>query len=158
MQWDTIAPQWVWFAAAGVLLLLIAAYTTYISYSSKTLKLNSKLLSSVQTLEENGWTPTGRIDFVGSESSGDFFLQVEDTRTVNSVGGVEHREIRWRSPTLDEIKSVVASYHVQRNLSVTPSYVVSSSSVIRSRNSDVGSERADARIAKDEAAAEKPEG
>jgi hypothetical protein len=36
-------------------------------------------------------------------------LQAEDTRIVDSMGGVEHREIRWRKATLDEAKAVVVA-------------------------------------------------
>ena len=82
---------------------------------------------------------------------------IEDTRTVSSVGGVEHREIRWRRPTLDEVKSVVVSYHAQRSLTMAPSYVVSSSAVMRPRSSNLGNEPAEPGIAKDQAAAKKSE-
>jgi hypothetical protein len=157
MQWDAVTDQWVWFAAAGVLLLSIAVYAAATSYRSKAYDPKPKSQSSTHS-QKDGWTPTGRIDFGGPESSGDFFLQVEDTRTVSSVGGVEHREIRWRRPTLDEVKGVVVSYHAQRNLTTAPSYVVSSSTGMRPRNSDMRNEHADAGIAKDQVAEEKPEG
>jgi hypothetical protein len=83
---------------------------------------------------QNGWTPTGRIDFVDPQSIGDFVLQVEETRIVDSLGGVEHREIRWRKATLDEAKTVLISYHAQRNLSMRRTS--SSSSTVMRRNSD----------------------
>lgn len=155
MLWESVIDQWVWFAAAGAVLLLVAAYAAFTSYRAKAHdpKLKPQGLAHSQ---KDDWTPTGRIDFVGPESSGDFLLQVEDTRTVSSVGGVQHREIRWRKPTLDEVKSVVVSYHGQRNLTTAPSYVVSSSPMMRPQNSDMGIARADARIANDETAAEKP--
>ena len=47
-------------------------------------------------------------------------LQVEETRIVKSPGGVEHRGIRWRRAALDEVKMVLISYHVQRNLLMSP--------------------------------------
>ena len=52
-------------------------------------------------------------------------LQVEETQTVNSPGGVEHREIRWRRATLDEAKMVLVSYHAQRNLLMSANFIVS---------------------------------
>jgi hypothetical protein len=52
-------------------------------------------------------------------------LHVEETRIVKSPGGVEHREIRWRRATLDEVKLVLVSYHAQRNLFMSPNYTVS---------------------------------
>jgi hypothetical protein len=56
---------------------------------------------------QNGWTATGRIDFIDPQSKGDFILQVEETRIVDTTGGVERREIRWRKATLDEAKTVL---------------------------------------------------
>jgi hypothetical protein len=52
-------------------------------------------------------------------------LRVEETRVVNSPVGLEHREIRWRGATLEEAKTVMVSYHVQRNLAMTANFVVS---------------------------------
>jgi hypothetical protein len=77
--------------------------------------------------QQNGWTPTGRIDFLNPQSD-NFILQAEDTRIVDSMGGVEHREIRWRKATLDEAKTVVVAYHSQPNLAMTASFIVSSPS------------------------------
>ena len=79
--------------------------------------------------QQAGWTPTGRIDFMGPtdidpDSIGNFLLQAEDTRIVSSVGGVDHREIRWRKATLNEAKKVVLAYHAQRNLATTTALVV----------------------------------
>ena len=39
---------------------------------------------------------------------------------------MEHREIRWRRATLPEAKMVLASYHAQQNLPMSPSFTVSS--------------------------------
>jgi hypothetical protein len=71
---------------------------------------------------------TGRIDFVDPRSAGEHVLQVEETRIVKSPGGVEHREIRWRRATLDEVKMVLVSYYAQRNLLMSPNYTVSAPS------------------------------
>src|ERR1700729_344165 len=79
----------------------------------------------------NGWTATGRIDFVDPQAKGDFVLQVEETRIVDTMGGVEHREIRWRKATLNEAKTVLVSYHAQRNLTMTAHFIVSSSSMTK---------------------------
>lgn len=57
---------------------------------------------------------------------GNFVLQVEDTRVTDSIGGVEHREIRWRKATIEEAKGVVLAYHAQRNLTMTASLIVNS--------------------------------
>ena len=77
------------------------------------------------TADNKGWVLTGRIDFVDPHSNGELVLQVEETQIVNSPGGVEHREIRWRRATLDEAKMVLVSYHAQRNLLMSPNYTVS---------------------------------
>jgi hypothetical protein len=62
------------------------------------------------------WEPTGKIDFYCAQQPGDekapapFLLRVEDYRTVESISGVEHVEIRWRNATLAEAKAVVVAY------------------------------------------------
>jgi hypothetical protein len=63
------------------------------------------------------------------------------------MGGVEHREIRWRKATLDEAKTVIVGYHAQRNLAMTANFIVSSS--IR-RKSDSDNEHPKAQLGKDE--------
>jgi hypothetical protein len=62
------------------------------------------------------WQPTNKIDFHCAEVPKDdkvpaaFLLRVEDYRTVESISGVEHVEIRWRNATLAEAKSVVVAH------------------------------------------------
>ena len=62
------------------------------------------------------WQLTGKIDFHCAELPQDhklpthFVLRVEDYRTVESISGVEHVEIRWRNATLAEAKSVVVAH------------------------------------------------
>jgi hypothetical protein len=77
--------------------------------------------------KQDGWTPTGRVDFIDAESIGNFVLQAEDTRIVASIGGVERREIRWRKATLAEARAVVVAYHSQRNLAMTANFIVTTS-------------------------------
>jgi hypothetical protein len=113
---NLITDQWFWLAAAAVFAVLLALILAYGAHRSKS-----------QTAKHNqadGWAPTGRIDFAGltggnPDATGDFLLQAEDTRTVNSIGGVDHREIRWRKATLNEAKRVVLAYHAHRSLAIT---------------------------------------
>src|SRR5579872_5991213 len=121
MDWITINNPWLWLAAAGT---FIALFGLLLSYNRR----RSRVQETMQA-QHDGWTPTGRIDFMGPtdiepDSIGNFLLQAEDTRIVNSVGGVDHREIRWRKATLNEAKKVVLSYHAQRNLATTTALVV----------------------------------
>jgi hypothetical protein len=125
MQWDTIADQWLWIGAAAVVVIFVAA----LAVRSQKPKPHDKTKSN--SAAQNGWTATGRIDFVDPQSKGDFILQVEETRVVDTMGGVEHREIRWRRATLDEAKTVLVSYHTQRNLTMTANFIVSSPTVMR---------------------------
>jgi hypothetical protein len=113
MQWDTISDQWLWIGAAVVFVILVAAIA---ARCLRKPKKHDKAKSEVAA--QNGWTATGRVDFADLQSKGDFILQVEETRIVDTVGGVEHREIRWRKATLDEAKDSVGfvpratqSYH-----------------------------------------------
>ena len=144
---DTITNQWLWFGAAAVLVVLIGVFEAYKFYKSKP-------YDAIQD-QQDGWTPTGRIDFSDPQSIGNFILQAEDTRIVDSMGGVEHREIRWRKATLDEAKTVVVAYHAQRNLAMTANFTVSSS--IR-RKSDLDNEHQKTLLGKDEAPDGKSQG
>jgi hypothetical protein len=130
MQWDTISDQWLWICAVGAFVIFVGAFAALRLNKPKS---HNKTQSNVAT--QNGWTATGRIDFIDPQSKGDFILQVEETRIVDTMGGVEHREIRWRKATLDEAKTVLVSHHVQRNLTMTANFIVSSPTVMR-RNSD----------------------
>jgi hypothetical protein len=120
MTWEAIGEQWPWFAAAaGVLVVVIGL----LSLLKPKTKRQPNTTGSVTDNKE--WVLTGRIDFVDPRSAGELVLQVEETRTVNNPSGVEHREIRWRKATLDEGKMVLVSYHAQRNLSMSASFIVS---------------------------------
>jgi hypothetical protein len=98
----------------GFMLLIssaIAAVALVMLYVSPRQK---KLEESVVATSE--WQPTGKIDFHCAETPQDdkvpaaFLLRVEDYRTVESISGVEHMEIRWRNATLAEAKSVVIAH------------------------------------------------
>ena len=136
---DTITDQWIWFSVAGVFAILVVVVAVHNFYKSKP--------SDVIQGQQEGWTPTGRVDFTDPQSIGNFILQAEDTRIVDSIGGVERREIRWRKATLDEAKTVIVGYHAQRNLAMTANFIVSSS--IR-RKSDSDNEHPKAQLGKDE--------
>ena len=140
MQWDAISDQWLWIGAAAAVVIFIGALA---AYRLKKPKSHHKAQSNVA--RQNGWMATGRIDFVHPQSSTEFILQVEETRIVDTMGGVEHREIRWRRATLDEAKTVLVSYHAQRNLTMTANFIVSSPTVIR-RNSDGRSEHQEIQV------------
>jgi hypothetical protein len=151
MQWDTIADQWLWIGAAAALVIFVAALAVR---SLKKPKAHNKTKSN--SAAQNGWTATGRIDFVDPQSTGDFILQVEETRIVDTMGGVEHREIHWRKATLDEAKTVLVSYHAQRNLTMTANFIVSSPTVMR-RGSDERSEHQEIEVKQNGASAPKSE-
>lgn len=93
--WDTIVNQPLWFGAAGVFVVLVflAAY----SFSK------SRAHDAIANLQD-GWTPTGRVDFSDPQSVGDFILQAEETRIVSGMGGVEHREFVGEKPRLTRQK------------------------------------------------------
>ena len=55
------------------------------------------------------WRLTGKIDFHCAETAA-YVLRVEENRTIKSVDGSEHTEIRWRNAVLAEAKSVVAAH------------------------------------------------
>ena len=140
--------QWLWFSAVGVLLVLVVIFVAYkLAHKSRP---NDAIAD-----QQDGWTPTGRIDFSDPESIGIFILRAEDTRIVDSIGGVEHREICWRTATLDDAKNVVVAYHAQRNLATKANYVVSTRTAMQ-RNSDMENVHQKAQLLKDEASDGKP--
>ena len=67
-----------------------------------------------------------------------------------------HREIRWRTATLEEADSVLIAYHAQRNLAMAPNYIVTSSNMKR-RDSDLRIEQHQELDEKDEASDAQPE-
>jgi hypothetical protein len=124
MLLDTITNQWFWLGAAGFFIALLGLLLLRYNAHRSTFK------EPIQ-IHQDGWIPTGRIDFSGPTDTepnaiGTFLLQAEDTRVVNSIGGVDHREIRWRRATLNEAKKVVMTYHLQLNLATTATLVVRS--------------------------------
>ena len=147
MQWETIPDQWIWLSAAAVFVIIVAALA---AHSFRKPKPHER--SKSNPAAQNGWTATGRIDFVDPQSKGDFILQVEETRIVDTMGGVEHREIRWRRATLDEAKTVLVSYHAQRNLTITANFIVSSPTLLR-RNSDGRNEHQEIQVKQNGASA-----
>jgi hypothetical protein len=136
MQWDAISDQWLWIGAAAVIVISVAALAIRRLKPKPHVKGKTKSDAAAQ----NGWASTGRIDFVDPQSTGDFILQVEETRIVDTLGGVEHREIHWRKATLDEAKTVLVSYHAQHNLTMTANFIVSSSGITK-RVSDARNEQ-----------------
>ena len=120
MTWDAISEQWPWFAAAAGVLVVVIGLLVLLKPKSK-----RQPNTTGSAADNKEWVLTGRIDFVDPHSDGELVLQVEETRIVNSPGGVEHREIRWRRATLDEAKMVLVSYHAQRNLLMSANFIVS---------------------------------
>lgn len=145
--WNTITNQWLWLIAAGVLVVLLWLIAAYMFYKPKPREAPREATPD----QQDGWTPTGRIDLSDPELTGNFFLQAEDTRTVAGMGGVEHREIRWRKATLDEAKTVVVAYHAQRNLAMTANFIVR-------RKLDLDNEHPKPQLGKDEAPDAKSQG
>jgi hypothetical protein len=150
MQWDAITAQWPWFSAAGVLVVFLLTFAGYSIYRPKAHSAKKSIAAGSNAADKHGWISTGRIDFVDPESIGVFTLQAEETRIVESLGGMEHREIRWRTATLDEAKTVLVSYHAQRNLTMAANLVVSAPTALR-RNTDEQSETRDFQLKKNEA-------
>jgi hypothetical protein len=144
ITWEGIFEQWPWFAAAAA--VSVVAIGLLILLKPRSERQSNAIGNAVDNRE---WALTGRIDFVDPRSAGEHVLQVEETRIVKSPGGVEHREIRWRRATLDEVKMVLVSYHAQRNLLMSPNYTVSAPSRMK-QNVNGQAEMPDTKL-KDEA-------
>ncbi len=122
-MWELIASPWFWLGAAAIFAALLA-FAAYRAGQPKEFRGNS---------DDTTWVPTGRIDFVGPSgldpgAHGKFALQAEDARVINSIGGVEHHEIRWRNATLREAKKVVTLYHAHADV-VPPRAMAPSGSI-----------------------------
>jgi hypothetical protein len=118
MFWEVITNQWLWLSAAVIFALLLGGIAAFNFRRSKP-------PDEIHD-QKDGWTPSGRIDFLDPDAIGNFVLQAEVTRIVTSMGGIEHREIRWRRATLNEAKKVVIAYHAQLNLATVAAFDVNS--------------------------------
>ena len=147
---DMITNQWLWFSAAGIFAVFVGVFTVYSFYKLKP----RRAIRNQQA--KDGWTPTGRIDFTDGGSD-NFILQAEDTQTVDSIGGVEHRQIRWRKATLDEARAVVAAYHARLDLTMTGNFTVRSLKSYTT-NSDLEKKHQEPAVGEDEAANGVPQG
>jgi hypothetical protein len=140
ITWEAIFEQWPWFGAAAAVLAVVVGLLMLLKPKPKR---QSNAIDSAADNKE--WVLTSRIDFVDPHSAGEHVLQVEETRIVKSPGGVEHREIRWRRATLDEVKMVLVSYHAQRNLLMSPNYTVSAPTRTK-QNANGQAEAADGKL------------
>jgi hypothetical protein len=137
MLWDAITNPLFWFGSAIFFIVIFFGILAAYSFRKRdpyhyVVKTDDNIQS-----DDGSWTPTGRIDFIDPRSSGHFILQVEDTRIVESMSGVDLREIRWRNATLDEAKVVVVTYHAHRNLTMRSNFSVTSANRIQ-REFDLG--------------------
>jgi hypothetical protein len=140
MTWDGIFQQWPWFGAAAGLFVIVVGGLALLKPKPK-----RQPETADTAADKREWISTGRIDFAHMQSGGEFVLQVEETRILNSPGGIEHREIRWRRATLDEARMVLVSYHAQRNLTMTANFIVSAP-IGTKRNSNGQGEKQDAEM------------
>jgi hypothetical protein len=104
---------WPWFAAAATVFVVAAGL--FIALKPKP---QSQLERATDVADNMEWTLTGRIDFANSHS-GDFVLEVEETRSITAPSGVEHRNIRWRRAAFEDAKMVVLAYHASKDLSMS---------------------------------------
>src|SRR5579862_2563499 len=116
MTSNVMSDPWLWLSAAGFFTILLGVLIY---------KQRHPMRQEAGQAEGGSWVPTGRIDFQGPthcdpDSVGNFQLQAEETRTVCSIGGLAHHEIRWRRARLNEAKKVVVAYHEARNLRAAP--------------------------------------
>jgi hypothetical protein len=99
----------------GILFLVLSAIGAIALVMLYLLSRKKKKLEE-SVMATSDWQPTGKIDFFCAETPKDdkspaaFLLRVEDCRTVESISGVEHTEIRWRNAALAEAKSVVVAH------------------------------------------------
>jgi hypothetical protein len=115
LTWNALLQAWPWFAAAAT--VFIVAVGLFIALNLKSKRQPETAADAADNME---WTLTRRIDLADPDLVGGFVLEVEESRISTSPTGVEHREIRWRRATLPEAKMVLASYHAQQHLGMSP--------------------------------------
>ena len=120
LTWDTILQAWPWFGAAAA--VFVVAVGLFIVLKPRSKRQAEKAAEGADKME---WKSTGRIDFSDSNAIGRLMLEVEETRSTIGSTGVEHREIRWRSATVDEAKMVLESDNALQNLPMTATFTVS---------------------------------
>jgi hypothetical protein len=124
MLQNMVDNQWFWLGAAGLLIVVLGLLVTAHRIRGPSTE------AAAQDQQGEGWSPTGRIDFASqgdpNDSTAGFLLQAEDARIVNSVGGLEHHQTRWRRATLKEAKKVVKAYHEKLDLPMTARSLASS--------------------------------
>jgi hypothetical protein len=113
MNWYVVIP--------ALSLLLIAAGGIALYRQMRTTFASKKKLPSAAYSEiTRDWKLTGRINFTGpievmtsqsEDISALFYIQVEENRVVNDIGGGEYMESRWRLPTRSEVKEIVRLYN-----------------------------------------------
>ena len=103
--------EWGISITGGIIGLIIIA----IWYIPKLLK--KKITTDLPQKVKRDWLPTGSINFiVPDEAMGKpygraaFFLEVEEDRIIEMLGGGTKTESRFRLATLDEAKKVVQCY------------------------------------------------
>jgi hypothetical protein len=96
--------DWIIIALSGASGVLIIAFALIVN---KGLLKKDKMMADASVVHD--WVATGRIDFYQIRNY--YVLQAEDFREVTSVGGLQHKEIRWRVANLDEAKKVVVKFH-----------------------------------------------
>jgi hypothetical protein len=105
-----------------ILVTLLFVFAAIAAIALVVLYLSSRKKPEEIVTATTEWQPTGKIDLYCAEMPNDdkvpasFLLRVEDYRTVESISGVEHVEIRWRNATLAEAKSVVAAHQNATNM------------------------------------------
>jgi hypothetical protein len=145
LTWNALLQQWPWFAAAGA--VLVAA----IGYLVVTRPRSPRLVDSNAAVDRMGWAATGRIDFTDFNQLGKFVLQAEEMRIAVGSTGVQRREVRWRSATIDEAKMVLESYNDLRNFAMVPTFTFSADTKPRAsgQSEKIGSELKDAASGQD---------
>ncbi len=124
MNWEPIV------LGLGFLLIAAGGIAFYIQVRKKS---SSKEKLSLVPYSEvtKDWKLTGRINVTGpskvmaaqaEDVSALFYIQVEEQRFANDIGGGRYMELRWRLPTRSEVKEIVKFYNSIRLSSTMPKY------------------------------------
>jgi len=86
MLHDMITNQWLWFSAAGIFAVFVGVFAAYSFYKLRP----SRAIRNQQ--EKDGWSPTGRVDFI-VDGSNNF---ISKRKTLESLtASVESSIVRF---------------------------------------------------------------
>jgi hypothetical protein len=115
---EPIMIEWSDLPTVAIITALILVVCGGVYYAIRLTRPPSDSTYTYEAQVKRDWMTTGRINFAGDwekisneHTPHNLFVQVEETRITENIGGGSNIEIRWRSASLGEAKQIVSRYH-----------------------------------------------